>query len=163
MHVLAVLLVRELLGAEAAAHEALLVALAGLLPRHGELVHAGPVAGAVAGGGDARVLAGEAAQVHLVALGGTRGEAEVDGAAAGGDGDLVDLGVDLGVGHRGLVREAAAEIGRGIGGPVCVLGGARRLGEEDQGGFEVVGGNRLGQRGDVVDESLESFGVLRAS
>lgn len=92
--VLAVLLVGELLGAEAAAHEALLVTLARLLARHGELVHAGSVAGAVAGRGDAGVLAGEAAQVHLVTLGGsTRGEAEINAAAARGHGDLVDLGV----------------------------------------------------------------------
>lgn len=160
MNVLAVLLVGELLGAEAAAHEALLVALACLLARHGELVDTGSVAGAVVGRGDARVLAGEAAEVHLVTLGGsTRGEAEVDAATAGGDGDLVDLGVD----EWALIREAAAEVGRGVGGPVRVLGGARRLGEKDQGCFKVVGGDGLGQGGNTLDKSLKSFGVLHGS
>lgn len=165
---LAVFLVGELLGAQAAAREALPVALLDLLARDGELVQALAMAGAVVCCCDARAVRGEAAQVDLVG-GGASVVGEFDtltsGGSGRGNGDLVCLavcllGVGLDVCDGGFLEESTlVACGGGIG-PVGVFRGAGGLGEEDQGCFEGTRGDGLGEGGELVDEGLEDLGML---
>lgn len=153
---LAVLQLGVLLGAQTAAHEALLVPLLCVLAGNGKLVQTLSVAGAVVGCRDTGAVRGEAAQVHLVGgCGGTGAVGEVDASATRGEGDLVDLGV----GDGGL-DESAAEITGGLGGPVSVFGGAGGLRNQDQSSFESARGDGLDKGGKTVDEGLECMGVL---
>lgn len=150
------------LGAFARAHKAL--AVAGLAVRRGGrvLVDAHAVARAVACGGHAAVEGAEAAKIDASRRGGIIGEAaergggssHVDGARAWCHDDF-----GLGFGEDGL--SAATERGRIWGCPVRVGCGAGGLGEEEEGGFEVGGGDVLPKEVEVIDEGLDCGVVLK--
>lgn len=136
----------------ARAHKALPIALLPIRPTRRVFVDAHAVARAIRGGGDAAVKAREAAEVEF---GGSVGEArhggEVLAAGARGDDDL-----RLRIGEHGF--GAAAE---SVGGcPRGMCGGTGGLGEEDEGGFEIGGGDVLAEDVEVVDEGLEGGVVL---
>ncbi|KUI57373.1 hypothetical protein VP1G_04713 [Cytospora mali] len=113
---LALLLLGVLLGAQAVAHEALLVALLSVLARNGKLIQTFSMTSAVVGGCDTRAVGAETSQVHLVG-GDARVVGEIDASTGRGGGDLVYHGV----GEGRLLEDSAAEVGGGFGGPVGVF------------------------------------------
>lgn len=107
---------------------------------------------AASGCGEAAEVDGRGGRVFSEAANG-RGGGDVSGAGAGGD---HNLGLRDGERRFG----AAAELGGRSSSPMRNRGSARGFGEEEDGRFEVGGGNVLSKEVEVLDESLDGGVVL---